>query len=186
MSGGKGPYGLSDEAQAFVAGVLDGLPALLAIGAPSAASYLRLIPQRWAAPYRCWGRENREAAVRLAASGEQSNAEVKCLDGAANPYLLVGGLLALGLDGIDRGLELPPEVTIDPATLSGAGLEAAGAERLPSSLADALEQFRRCKPLAEAMGAALFGTIVAVRETEVERFAGASEEEIVAATRFRY
>jgi glutamine synthetase len=186
MSGGPGPYGLSDEAQAFIAGVLDGLPALLAIGAPSAASYLRLIPQRWAAPYRCWGRENREAAVRLAASSGQANAEVKCLDAAANPYLLVGAMLALGLDGIERGLELPPEVTVDPATLSDAELEAAGVERLPSSLADALEHFRRCDALADAMGPALFETIVAVRETEIERFAGASEEEIVAATRFRY
>ncbi len=186
MSGGPGPYGLSEEAQAFVAGVLDGLPALLTIGAPSAASYLRLIPQRWAAPYRCWGRENREAAVRLAASGEQANAEVKCLDAAANPYLLVGAVLALGLDGIERRLELPPEVTVDPATLSDEELAAAGAPRLPSSLAEALEQFRRCDPLAEALGPALFETIVAVRQTEVERFAGASEEEIVAATRFRY
>jgi glutamine synthetase len=186
MAGGSGPYGLSDEAQAFVAGVLEGLPALLAIGAPSAASYLRLIPQRWAAPYHCWGRENREAAVRLAASGEQANAEVKCLDAAANPYLVVGSVLALGLDGIDRELELPPEVAVDPATLSDAELAAAGASRLPSSLADALEHFRRSAALAEAMGPALFETIVAVRETEVERFAGASEEEIVAATRFRY
>ena len=186
MSGGPGPYGLSDEAQAFIAGVLDGLPALLAIGAPSAASYLRLIPQRWAGPYRCWGRENREAAVRLAASGGEANAEVKCLDAAANPYLLVGAVLALGLDGVERGLELPPEVTVDPATLSDGELEAAGVERLPSSLADALEHFRRCDALAEAMGPALFETIVAVRETELERFAGASEEEIVAATRFRY
>jgi glutamine synthetase len=186
MYGGPGPYGLSGEAQAFLAGVLDGLPALLAIGAPSAASYLRLIPQRWAAPYRCWGRENREAAVRLAASGEHANAEVKCLDGAANPYLVVGAVLALGLDGIERGLELPPEVTVDPATLSDHELEAAGACRLPSNLADALEHFRRSEALAEAMGPALFETIVAVRETEVERFADASEEEIVAATRFRY
>ena len=186
MSGGPGPYGLSIEAQRFVAGVLDGLPALLAIGAPSAASYLRLIPQRWAAPYRCWGRENREAAVRLAASGEQANAEVKCLDGAANPYLLVGAVLALGLDGIERGLELPPEVTVDPPTLSDAELAAVGAARLPSSLADALEHFRRCEALAEAMGPALFETIVSVREAEVERFAGASDEEIVAATRWRY
>jgi glutamine synthetase len=186
MSGGPGPYGLSDEAQAFVAGVLDGLPALLAIGAPSAASYLRLIPQRWAAPYRCWGRENREAAVRLAASGGQANAEIKCLDAAANPYLLAGAVLALGLDGIERGLELPPEVTVDPATLSDAELAAAGAARLPASLGDALEHFRRCEALAEALGPALFGTIVAVRETEVERFAGATEDEIVAATRFRY
>jgi len=186
MSGGPGPYGLTGEAEAFVAGVLDGLPALLAIGAPSAASYLRLIPQRWAAPYRCWGRENREAAVRLAASGEHANAEVKCLDAAANPYLLVGAVLALGLDGIDRGLELPPEVMVDPAIMSDAELEAAGAARLPSSLADALEHFRRCEALAEAMGPALFETIVAVRETEVERFLGATEQEIVAATRFRY
>jgi glutamine synthetase len=186
MSGGPGPYGLADEAQAFIAGVLDGLPALLAVGAPSAASYLRLIPQRWAAPYRCWGRENREAAVRLAASGEHANAEVKCLDAAANPYLLVGAVLALGLDGIDRGLELPPEVTVDPASLSDAELASRGADRLPSSLADALGHFRGCDALAEAMGPALFETIVAVREAEVERFAGASEEEIVAATRFRY
>ena len=71
MTGGPGPYGLADEAQAFIAGVLEELPALLAIGAPSAASYLRLIPQRWSAPYRCWGRENREAAVRLASGASR-------------------------------------------------------------------------------------------------------------------
>ncbi len=186
MNGGAGPYGLSDEAQAFVAGVLDGLPALLAIGAPSAASYVRLIPQRWSAPYQCWGRENREAAVRLAASGEQANAEVKCLDAAANPYLLVGAMLALGLDGIERGLQLPPEVTVDPATISEEELEAAGVARLPSSLGQALDHFRDCEPLAEAMGSALFETILAVRETEVERFADASAVEVVAATRFIY
>jgi len=186
MTGGAGPYGLTDEAQAFVAGVLDGLPALLVIGAPSTASYLRLIPQRWSAPYQCWGRENREAAVRMTAAGAHTNAEVKCLDAAANPYLLVGAVLALGLDGIERGLQLPPEVTVDPATLSDDELEAAGVTRLPSSLEEALEHFRVCEPFAEAMGSALFETIVAVRETEVERFADASEVEIVAATRFVY
>jgi glutamine synthetase len=186
MTGGPGPYGLTDEAQAFIAGVLDGLPALLAIGAPSAASYLRLIPQRWSAPYRCWGRENREAAVRLAASGERANVEVKCVDAAANPYLLVGAVLALGLSGIDRGLRLPAEVTVDPATLSEEELEQAGTARLPSSLGEALEHFGECDALAEAMGPALFETVAAVRETEVERFEGASEDEIVAATRFRY
>ena len=186
MTGGSGPYGLNDEAQAFVAGVLDGLPALLAIGAPSAASYLRLIPQRWAAPYQCWGRENREAAVRLTASGEQANAEIKCLDAAANPYLLVGAVLALGLNGIDRGLALPPEVTVDPAMLTEDELEANDVARLPMNLEETLEHFRDCEPLAEAMGSALFDTVLAVRETEVERFAEVSEVEIAAATRFRY
>jgi glutamine synthetase len=186
MTGGSGQHGLSDEGQAFVAGVLDGLPALLAVGAPSVASYLRLIPQRWSAPYRCWGRENREAGVRLVAGSDDANVEVKCVDASANPYLLVGAELALGLSGIERGLRLPPEVTVDPATLDDDALAAAGVERLPTSLGESLEHFRRCDTLAEAMGRPLFETIIAVRETELAHFAGASDEEVVAATRFRY
>jgi glutamine synthetase len=186
MSGGAGPYGLTDAGQAFIAGVLDGLPGLLAVGAPSVASYLRLIPQRWSAPYRCWGRENREAAVRLVASERDANFEVKSLDAVANPYLLVGAVIALGLDGIDRGLALPPEVSVDPAALSDDALAAAGAERLPRTLEQALDHFRRSGVLAEAMGSALFETVIAVRETEIAQFAGADEEDIVAATRFRY
>jgi glutamine synthetase len=181
MTGGPGPYGLGEEAEAFMAGLLDGLPALLAIGAPSVASYLRLIPQRWSAPWRCWGRENREAGVRLAASGDRANVEVKCIDATANPYLLVGGVLALGLDGISRRLRLPPEVTVDPATLTWGG-----AERLPRSLDEALAHFRDSEVLVEALGPELHGTIVAVRETELAHFADSREEDVVAATRSRY
>ena len=186
MSGGPGPYGLSAEAEAFTAGVLDGLPALLAIGAPSVASYLRLIPQRWSAPYRCWGRENREAAVRLAASAEAANVEIKCIDATANPYLLVGAVLALGLSGIERGLRLPDEVTVDPAILSEDQLHSAAVDRLPRKLDEALTRFRSCRTLAEALGPSLFETVIAVREAEIDRFAEASEEQIVTATRFRY
>jgi len=54
FSGGDGPYGLTGPGEAVLAGLLDRLPALSAIGAPSVASHLRLVPQRWAAPYRCW------------------------------------------------------------------------------------------------------------------------------------
>jgi glutamine synthetase len=186
MAGGPGPYGLSEEAEAFTAGVLDGLPALLAIGAPSVASYLRLIPQRWSGPYRCWGRENREAGVRLAGAAHDTNVEIKCVDACANPYLLVGAVIALGLAGIERALRLPEEITVDPATASADQLRAAGVERLPTTLDDALARFRSCDALGEALGSALFETIIAVRETELEHFAGASEEEVVAATRFRY
>jgi glutamine synthetase len=186
LTGGPGPHGLTADAEAFVAGVLDNLPAMLAVGAPSVASYLRLIPQRWSAPYRCWGRENREAAVRLITGSTGANAEVKCVDGSANPYLLVGAVLALGLDGVARGLRLPPETTVDPATLSDEELAAIGAMRLPQSLSESLEQFSRCQVLAEAMGPDLFGTVVALREAEIAQFADASPEDIVRATRFRY
>jgi glutamine synthetase len=186
MTGGDGPHGLHDEAEAFMAGVLDGLPALLAVGAPSAASYLRLIPQRWSGPFQAWGRENREAGVRLAASGSAANLEVKSIDASANPYLLVGAVIALGLAGIERGGRLPPEITVDPATLSADELAAAHAARLPRRLREAIDHFQRCDVLAEAMGRPLFETIVAVREAENAHFGDAAPEAIVDATRFRY
>jgi glutamine synthetase len=186
MTGGGGPHALSDEGQAFMAGVLEGLPALLAIGAPSVPSYLRLIPQRWSAPYRCWGPENREAAVRLAGSGAAANFEVKCIDASANPYLLVGAVLALGLSGIDRGLELPGEITVDPATMSPQELATVGVDRLPQRLGDSLGHLRDNRTLAEAMGPLLFDTFLAVRDSELAHLADAEDAEVVAASRFRY
>jgi glutamine synthetase len=94
MAGGRGPCGMTPAGEAFTAGILRRLPALLAVGAPSVASYLRLIPSHWAGAFACWGPENREAALRFVtgAEGEHetaANLEVKCLDGAANPYLLM-------------------------------------------------------------------------------------------------
>ncbi|MFL6094006.1 MAG: glutamine synthetase, partial [Blastococcus sp.] len=93
MSGGHGTFGLTSDGEAFIAGLLTHLPALLAVGAPTVASYLRLIPSHWAGAFACWGLENREAAVRFVTgpSGHRqaaANVEVKSVDAAANPYLL--------------------------------------------------------------------------------------------------
>jgi glutamine synthetase len=180
--GGAGPYGLTEPAEAFLAGVLAELPALLALGAPSVASYLRLRPSRWAGPYRCWGLENREAALRLitGSAPEQANAEIKCFDAAANPYLAIGGVLAAGLAGIDAELRLPPEVVGDPARSEG------GAERLPSSLDEAVDAFKRSTLLRDALGEPLHGAILAVREAEIALFHDSTPEEIIEATRWRW
>ncbi|MCF2527636.1 glutamine synthetase family protein [Yinghuangia soli] len=187
MRGGPGPHGLTGDAEAFLAGVLDALPGLLAVGAPSVASYLRLVPSHWAGAYRCWGRENREAAVRLIPGGRETaeagaNAEVKCFDAAANPYLAVGAVLAAGLDGIARGLALPAETTGNPASDHGAE----PAERLPGSLLDAVAAFDRSAMLQAALGAELHAAVAAVRRAEAALFATSTPDEIAAATRWRY
>ncbi|MFD6425454.1 glutamine synthetase [Streptomyces sp. NPDC060198] len=139
--GGPGRHGLHPEAEHFLSGVLAELPALLALGAPGVASYLRLVPSHFAGAYRCWGLENREAALRLitGSGAGQANAEVKCFDAAANPYLAVGGVLAAGLAGLDAGMPLPPETRSDPAAL-------ASAERLPASLPEASDAFEKSAP----------------------------------------
>ena len=198
LAGGEGPYGLTAAAESFLAGLLAELPALLAIGAPSVSSYLRQVPSHWAGVYRCWGRENREAALRLVTGSPDqpdapANVEVKCVDLSANPYLLVGALLAAGLSTLDKGLRLPPEVTGDPATWSAGAGGAQGLEadqgvvpRLPRSLPEALAELERSEVLREALGAPLYDSFLDVRRAEVALFAGASPEDVVAATRWRY
>jgi glutamine synthetase len=191
FAGGTGPYGLTPEAESFLAGVLRELPALVAVGAPSVASYLRLVPSRLAGVFQCWGRENREAAVRVitgmaGSEGAHANVEIKCFDLTANPYLVVGCVIAAGLAGMDGGLRLPVEVVGDPAAMIAEDLEKLGVRRLPETLADAADEMEHCEAVRDAMGPPLFEAFLAVRRAEVELFAGHDPEHIVAATRWRH
>ncbi|WP_020573520.1 glutamine synthetase family protein [Actinopolymorpha alba] len=187
FTGGPGVYGLTEPGESLLAEVLDRLPALCAITAPSAGSYLRLVPQQWAAPYQCWGRENREAALRLVTGTAGSehvaaNVELKCVDGSANPYLVVGSVLAVAVAGLDRGRTLPPEVTVDPSTLP----EAERPPRLPRSIPEAVERLSADEVIGAAMGEPLLHAFLAVRRAEAEIFAHSTEAEIAAATRWAY
>ncbi len=191
FAGGDGPHGMTDPGQAFVAGILAELPALVAIGSPSVASYLRLVPSHWSGPWACWGRENREAAIRfvigMVGSRETAaNTEIKCFDPSANPYLVAGAVIAAGLIGVEQDLRLPPEVTQDPARYSQAERDELGIRRLPESLGEAVSQLEESKVLREAMGDVLFNAFVAVRRSEIDVFAGMSDEELVEAHRWRY
>jgi len=191
MTGGDGEYGLSTRAASFTAGVLDRLPALLAVGAPSVASYLRLIPSHWAGAFACWGLENRETALRYVTgpvgNREQSaNLEVKCLDATANPYLVVAALLAAGLAGLAEQAQLPAPVSIDPAALSPQERAAAGIKPLPSSLEGAVAAFEQEPALGRAFGVELATTIAELRRFEMELFAESSPEEVAALTRWKH
>lgn len=191
LAGGPGRHGLTPDGEAFAGGVLAALPALTAVGSPSVSSYLRLVPSHWAGAYQCWGRENREAALRLVtgSAGEQdvrANLEIKCFDLSANPYLVVGSLLAAGLSGISRGAKLPPETAGDPVRLSAAGLAERGARRLPQSLAESADALAGHDVLRAAMGEPLAEAFLAVRRAEAELFADVSPDEVVARTRWRW
>jgi glutamine synthetase len=191
MSGGSGRFGLTDEATAFSGGILEHLPALLAVGAPSVASYLRLVPQHWAGAYACWGLENREAALRMVtgSSGSEdwaANLEVKCFDLHANPYLVFAGLLAAGTAGLDAGTSLPEPVDVDPASLDDDTLAARGIARLPGTLRAALDAFTADDVLGAAFGEELTGAISSVRESELELFDGATPEEVARASRWAH
>jgi glutamine synthetase len=191
LAGGPGRYGLTADGEAFAGGILAELPALAAVGAPSVASYLRLVPSHWAGVFQCWGRENREAALRLVtgSAGEEdarANIEVKCFDLAANPYLVAGSLIAAGLAGLRDGARLPPETDGDPSGLTPSGPAGRSARRLPQTLTEATACLERSTVFRSAMGDPLFEAFLAVRRGEAELFADASPDEIVAQTRWRW
>jgi glutamine synthetase len=184
MAGGEGRFGLTTDGEAFAAGILSRLPALLAVGAPSVASYLRLVPSHWAGAYACWGLENREAALRFVtgSAGNRSqaaNLEVKCFDAAANPYLAVAALAAAGRAGLAEHGTLPEPVDVDPVSLDGV-------PPLPSSLGGAVEAFEADAALREALGEGLVDTVGVVRRGEIALFDGMEAEEIAARTRWKH
>lgn len=177
-----GRFGLSATAEAFVAGVLAHLPGLLALTAPSFNSYQRLLPQHWSSAYVCWGADNREAAIRVPSTfwgmeRESTNLEFKPTDASCNPYLAFGGLIAAGLDGMERGLRPPDPIDVDPATLSDRDRKARGALRYPTTLDEACKALESDAVLMDALGDLMARSFLAVRRSEWEAYSAMSEEE---------
>jgi glutamine synthetase len=172
--------GLSEQARSFLAGVLAHLPALCALTAPSYNSYRRIAPRSWAGAYTCWGYDNREAAVRVAsalrgAEESSTNAELKSADASCNPYLALAGLIAAGLDGLERSLELPEAVAVDPDTLRDDERERRGIVPLPTTQEQALDALAADQLITAALGPVLSSSYLAVRRSEWTAYSAGDE-----------
>jgi glutamine synthetase len=170
-------YGLSEAGYGFIGGVMAHLPALVALTAPTVNSYRRLQPRFWSSAYTAWGPDNREGAIRIPSKRrgreeESTNLELKPSDPSCNPYLALGGLLAAGLDGIERKLDPGSPTLVDPDTLSDAERAQRGIRRLPRSLGEALDALERDEVLREALGEVLAREYLAVKRSEVLAFDG--------------
>lgn len=168
-------YGLSELGYHFIAGVLDHLPALLALTCPSYNSYRRLQPHFWSSAYTAWGPDNREGAIRVPSQfrsdrAGSTNAELKPSDSSSNPYLALGGLLAAGLDGVKRQLTLGEPTLIDPGNYTDKERASRGIRRFPATLEEALDNLEKDKVLTEALGPLLSRAFLAVKRLEWESF----------------
>jgi len=123
------PYGMSELMRHFLAGQLAALRELTLLYAPNINSYKRFRPGSFAPTAVAWGPDNRTCALRVIGHGASHRLENRLPGGDVNPYLAVAGMIAAGLYGIDRALELPGPCT--------GNAYRGDAERVPATLREA-------------------------------------------------
>ncbi|RYP65898.1 hypothetical protein DL769_006184 [Monosporascus sp. CRB-8-3] len=125
--------------EAFYAGILRHLRAIVAFTHASPASYERMLDGFWAGGrWVTWGTQNKETPLRKC---EGAHWELKVLDGLANPYFAMAAILAAGTDGVVRKAPLTwGDCAVDPSKLSEEQRRELGvSEMLPANLMEALE-----------------------------------------------
>lgn len=106
-----GPYGMSRTMRHFLAGQLAALREFTLLYAPNINSYKRFRPGSFAPTAVAWGPDNRTCSLRVVGHGHSLRFENRLPGGDVNPYLAVAGMVAAGLYGVERELELPEVCT---------------------------------------------------------------------------
>src|SRR5262249_33649476 len=146
---------------AFIAGVLDHGRALSALTMPTVNSYRRLHSSggtsgaTWSPNAIVYGANNRTTMLRVPGPGRFEN---RAIDAACNPYLALAGLIAAGLDGVERGL--------DPGAPETGAASSLGAAVLPRTLAEALDELENDTVLRDGLGEEAVAEFVAVKRME--------------------
>jgi glutamine synthetase len=167
-------YFLSDVGKAFIAGQLRHARELSSIFAQWVNSYKRLVPGYEAPTYVAWSRRNRSALVRVPlyhpGKEESTRMELRCPDPACNPYLTFAALLQAGLEGIERGYELPEPMEKNLYHLSPDERKRLGIEQLPETLGEAIELTAESELVLRTLGEHIFNRYVEIKRQEWEDY----------------
>ncbi|KAJ5825383.1 Glutamine synthetase beta-Grasp [Penicillium riverlandense] len=160
---------LSDLGRHFLAGLLDGLPDIMPLLAPTVNSYKRLVENFWAPVTVSWGLEHRAASIRLisppTASPKATRFEVRTPGADTNPHFVLAAILALGWRGVEKKLAIPVPPLSKGEEMGGASDPGA---RLAKSLKEATATFMRPDSVArEVFGDAFVDHFGGTREHEV-------------------
>ncbi|MFE9604468.1 glutamine synthetase family protein [Streptomyces hokutonensis] len=128
---------MPDAARHAVGGLLDTMPHLGLLYAPTVNSYKRYVPGTFAPTTFTWGRDNRTCAIRVVGRGETLHLENRLPGADTNPYLALAATLAAVLAGLDHKSQ-PPQPYI------GSAFDDPEAPPVPGSLQEALDALPNC------------------------------------------
>jgi glutamine synthetase len=167
-------YFLSDVGKAFIAGQLKHAREVCSVFAQWVNSYKRLVPGYEAPVYCAWSRRNRSALVRVPlyhpGKEQATRAEIRCPDPACNPYLTFAALLMAGLEGIEKGYELPEPMEKNLYHISPEDRKRLGIEQLPETLGEAIEITAESELMLRTFGEHIFNRYVEIKRQEWEDY----------------
>jgi glutamine synthetase len=161
---------LSEVGKAFIAGQLHHAREISAVFAQWVNSYKRLVPGYEAPVYVAWSRRNRSALIRIPlykpGNEQATRAEIRCPDPACNPYLTFAALLHAGLEGIEKGYELPPPMEQNLYHLTAEQRRERGIVALPETLGEAIDELAASDLVRRALGPHIFDRYVELKRKE--------------------
>jgi glutamine synthetase len=165
---------LSDDAKAYIGGVLKHAPEIVSILAPWVNSYKRLVPGYEAPVYIAWSQRNRSALIRVPVyqPGKEAatRVEVRCPDPSGNPYLQLAVMLMAGLEGIEKGYEMPDPMEFNLYDLTDKERKEKGIESIPASLEEAVAQSASSELVKKTLGSHSFERFITLKEKECEEY----------------
>src|ERR671918_680622 len=165
---------LSDVGKAFIAGQLRHAREIAAVFAQWVNSYKRLVPGYEAPVYVAWSQRNRSALIRIPlykpGSEQATRAEIRCPDPACNPYLTFAALLHAGLEGIEKGYELPEPMETNLYHLTAEQRRERGIVSLPETLGEAIDELAGSELARKALGEHIFDNYVRLKRQEWDEY----------------
>jgi glutamine synthetase len=167
-------YHLSPVAKSFIAGQLKHAREISALFAQWVNSYKRLVLGYEAPVYIAWSRRNRSALVRVPVyhpgKEQATRAEFRCPDPSCNPYLTFAAMLHAGLEGIEKGYELPEPMERNLYDLSAEERARLGIGQLPETLGEAIEELAGSELVRKALGEHIFTRYVDLKRAEWDEY----------------
>ena len=132
------------------------------------------MPGYEAPTYLAWSRRNRSALIRvpLYHPGKEgaTRAELRCPDPACNPYLCFAGMLQAGLEGIEKGYELPAPMEQNLYNLTAEDRRERGIVALPETLGEAIDELATSELARRALGQHIFDNYVKIKRKEWDEY----------------
>jgi len=167
-------YHLSKIAKGFVAGLLKHAPELTAVTNQWVNSYKRLVPGYEAPVYLSWARRNRSDLIRIPeyrpGREKATRIEFRSPDPACNPYLAFSVMLAAGLEGIEKGYEVPAPIEGNVYEMTEKERQKRGIGTLPASLLEAILLTEKSELVRKALGEHVFNAFIQNKKIEWDQY----------------